>query len=295
MTMFTGLGGDKKSNAVLMKELYDQAHGPNATPAMKAEYAKAQEAWTAKHSTGPFDPSKFATGAKAGSVNSAMSMDEKTKALFPTSHAAGFILIAPNVSANGDWKPTPSQKKGPLMYTSNAGYTGMNEQLRGAKIHGYDENGKYTVIGTHPPLGYPAGTQWDQYIKSSDEAFAAVPPLDKDIVTHRVMEGYKPFDAFPPPMTPGAEYTDQGYGSTTKGKSPFYGDFHMEIQIPKGRRVLDLNHTTGSKFADSSEQEILLNRGTKFRIISDTKVGNTRKVVVQVVDDGHQVDNGGLL
>jgi hypothetical protein len=55
----------------------------------------------------------------------------------------------------------------------------------------------------------------------------------------------------------------------------------MEVRIPKGGKVLDLNHTTKSQH--SGEQEILLNRGTKYRIVSDSKSGDSRKIVVEVV------------
>lgn len=303
---FSGLSNDKAANAKLLKSLYDQAHSPNATAADKAEYAKAQDAWIKKHSSGPFDPQKYVApsshsygspsygGSSYGSA-SPVDLPALTQKAYPTSHDAGFVMAQTGVSVNGDWKPTPAQAKGPKMYTSNAGYEGMNAQLRGAKIMGYDEHGNYVVTGTHPPKGYPDpdGSHWDAYIKSSDEAFAAVPPLDKDIVVGRKMQGYKPFDAYPPPMTAGAEYQDLGYGSTSKKTGTWSGDFHMEIQIPKGRKVLDLNHTTGSNY--SNEEEILLNRGTTYRVISDTKVGNTRKVVVQVIDDGHLPDNGHLI
>lgn len=279
---YNGLTSDKVSNAKLLKQLYDQANAPGATAAQKALYEQAQKDWQAKHSTGPFDPVKFVAPVSSSGPND---MAALTKAKFPTSHAAGFTMVSPSVNANEGWEPTPAQKKGPYMFSTNDGYTGMNEQLRGEKIMGHDDNGKYVVIGTHPPKGYPAGSSWDKYIKSCDEAFQAVPPLDKDIVTSRKMNGYKPFDAFPPPMTPGAQYTDLGYASTSKDPDTWSGDFHMEIQIPKGRRVIDLNHTTGS--AHSSEVEILLNRGSTYQVISDTMVGGTRKVVVQLVNDGH--------
>jgi hypothetical protein len=281
--MFTGLSNDKVANAALLKQLYDQAHGPNATADMKAQYEKAQQAWQSKHSSGPFDPAKYVAPSKP--LKAGANLDEIAKKNFPTSHAAGFVMVPANESANGTWKPTAKQSMGPKMYTTNAGYTGMNEQLRGEKIYGYDDHGNYVVVGTKTPKGYPAGSQWDKYIKSSDDAFQAVPPLDKDIVTVRVMEGYKPFDAYPPPMTPGASYTDMGYGSTSKKVGTWSGDFHMEIQIPAGRKVIDLNHTTGSEY--THENEILLNRGSTFKVVSDTMVGGKRKVVVQLVNDGH--------
>lgn len=265
---FTGLGSDKAANAKLMKELYDQAHGPHASPEAVAEYEKAQQAWQDKHSTGPFDPSKFTdktspAPGSTGSPSSPEALYAKTKKHFPKAAEAGYLLPATNQSLTPGWTPTPEQKKGPLLYSGSA-YSSINNQLR----HGTG----------------PKGGSYDDTIASCDKAFAAVPPLDKDIVLGRQMSGNGPFDSFPPPMTPGAVYQDKGYSSTTKTPGVWSGDLSMEIRVPKGTRVLDLNHTSGSYH--TSEQEVMLNRGTKYRVISDTKVGHTRHVVVEVINSG---------
>lgn len=281
---FTGLGGDKKANATMMKELYDQAHGANPPAGAMAEYEKAQKEWTSHHSTGPFDPTKFSTPSSSTGSGPGADMSAKTKNWFPTSYAAGFVAVSNSVSANGNWKPTPQQAMGPKAFTSNAGYEGMGDQLRGKKIWGTSPRSKqHTVIGTEPAIG-PTGGQWDKQIQSCNEAFAVIPPLEMDMVVSRKFDGYLPFDDAPPYMEPGRDYKDMGYNSTSKSADTWHGSTHLEIQIPKGRKVMDLNHTSGSHYPN--EQEILINRESTYRIISDTKVGGTRKIVVMLMDDG---------
>jgi hypothetical protein len=80
-------------------------------------------------------------------------------------------------------------------------------------------------------------------------------------------------------------YLDHGYNSTSKSRKVWSGDTHMEIRLPKGAKVLDLNHTTGSD--NSGEAEVLLNRESKFRVIEDTtstwEGTHVRHLVVELV------------
>lgn len=314
MVMFTGLGDNKKDNAALMKQLYDQAHGPNATPAMKAEYAKAQEAWTAKHSTGPFDPSKFvaagqmpplgsksnpvAVGAKKQikktgnpgfvpknptyGMPSNLTTDDpevvadNTKKTFPSSYERGYRMVPLTVSANGDWKPEDADKgpgTGAYIYSTNA-YSSINLQLRG--------NPKQGIA----PVG-PTGGQWDNVIAHTDAIFDKVPPTTQKIVLSRRMQESGVFPVPPPPLAPGATYTEPGYSSTAKYTGTWSGSVQMEIRVPPGAKLLDLNHTTGSDHP--TESEVLLPRNTKYRVVSDSwsepgaSKSGKRLLVVEVV------------
>lgn len=187
-----------------------------------------------------------------------------TDSFFDDAKAAGYTTVAASTSANGSWKPADvpglASNSGAYHY-SGGSYSKINAQLR-----------KYKS---------PTGGANDKAIAQMDKEFAAVPPLDHGIVTVRQMSTDGPFPGYPPPMDAGAEFVDHGYSSTSKKTGTWSGQVIMEVRIPKGGKVLDLNHTTKSQH--SGEQEILLNRGTKYRIVSDAKSGDNRKIVVEVV------------
>lgn len=178
--------------------------------------------------------------------------------------AAGFTPVNPEVSANGGWKPSdvPGLKstKGAYHYSGNA-YTEINAQLR-----------KYKSA---------TGGNNDAAIAQMDKEFAAVPPLTAGIVTTRRMSSNGPFPDFPPAMEPGAVFKDHGYSSTSKDPGVWSGKVVMQVRVPAGAKVLDLNHTTGSQH--SGEKEILLNRGSQYRIVSDGMTAGERRIVVELV------------
>jgi hypothetical protein len=310
---FPGLTNNKYDNAQLLKKLYNQAHGPNATAADKAEYAKAQAAWLSKHSSGPFDPSKVLLPGQVpelGSVknpqaggpkqsvkksgnpgftpsNPVYSSDKyastdpeviaaNTKKAFPSSYEAGYRMVPLSQSANGDWKPDDADKgpgTGAYMYSTSS-YGPINEQLRGHSKKGI------------APIG-PTGGKWDNVIAHADSIFEKSPGIASPIVTVRQMGSSGPFPVPPPPLAPGAVFNDPGYGSTSKAPGNWSGHVHMEIRIPTGAKVLDLNHTVGS--AHSSEMELLLPRNTHYRVVSDSwsepgaSPTGARRLVVEVV------------
>jgi hypothetical protein len=178
--------------------------------------------------------------------------------------AAGFTPVNSGESANGDWKPSnvPGLKSTAGAYHYSGGsYTAINTQLR-----------KYKS---------PTGGDNDKAIAQMDKEFAAVPPLTAGIVTTRRMSDKGPFPVIPPPMEPGAVYQDHGYSSTSKDPGVWSGSVVMQVRIPPGARVLDLNHTTGSQH--SGEKEILLNRGSQYRIVSDEMKAGERKITVELV------------
>ena len=183
-----------------------------------------------------------------------------------TAQDEGYEPIPPHVSANGTWKPSdvPGLKSNKGAYTYSGGsYTAINKHLRG---------------GGDPKKGDYAAS-----VAQMDKEFAAVPGLDKDIVTVRKMSNHGPFNPAPPYMDAGGVFEDKGYSSTSKDPGVWSGGVAMQIRIPKGSKVLDLNHTTGSQH--SSEQEILLNRGSKYKVISDGPGhgGQGRLIVVELV------------
>jgi hypothetical protein len=200
------------------------------------------------------------TGGYGGGYDAGVKDD-----FFSDAKAAGYATVPSGQSANGSWKPSDvpglASNAGGYHYSGGA-YSSINAQLRKHK--------KAT------------GGSNDKAIAQMDKEFAAVPPLDHGIVTIRQMSTDGPFPGYPPSMEAGSEFVDHGYSSTSKKTGTWSGDVVMEVRIPKGAKVLDLNHTTGSQH--SGEQEILLNRGTKYKIVSDSKSKyGERKIVVEVV------------
>jgi hypothetical protein len=225
--------------------------------------SNAMKAFEAKHGS-KFDISKVEVMSNATFVPTPS--DLKEHPLYADAVAAGYTPVNPEDSANGDWKPSqvPGLKSSAGAYHYSGGsYTVINTQLR-----------KYKKA---------TGGSNDAAIAQMDKEFAAVPPLTQGIVTTRRMGDKGPFPEIPPPMEPGVVYQDHGYSSTSKDPGVWSGSVVMQVRIPEGARVLDLNHTTGSQHA--SEKEILLNRGSKYRVVSDAQVAGERRIVVELVTE----------
>ncbi|AWY07328.1 hypothetical protein SEA_JACKIEB_8 [Streptomyces phage JackieB] len=223
----------------------------------------AMQKFKEKHGK-PFDISKVEVMPNSTFVPTPS--DLKQHPAYADAIAAGFTPVNPEESANGGWKPSqvPGLKSSAGAYHYSGGsYTDINAQLR-----------KYKSA---------TGGNNDAAIAQMDKEFAAVPPLTQGIVTTRRMSDKGPFPEIPPPMEPGAVYMDHGYSSTSKDPGVWSGSVVMEVRIPAGARVLDLNHTTGSQH--SNEKEILLNRGSKYKIVSDGKVAGERRIVVELVTE----------
>lgn len=263
---YNGLAKNKTTDALMLKALYDQAHSPNATAAQKAAYQQAKTDWDAYYSK-PFDPVKFATktsypqappaAPNKDEAGTAEAQIAHTKAQFTAAHDDGYIAATNGTDIGNGWKPTGAAKAAVYKYTGHA-HEAINGQLRGY----FDYDGNMTT----PPVG-PTGGSMAKVIADMDNAFRQAPPLDHDLVTIRKMGTNGQFPGFPPPMKKGEVYVDDAYGSTAKDKKAYTGTVWVEVRIPKGHKVIDANHASGSQF--SHEQEVLLPRGAKYRVVSD--------------------------
>lgn len=183
---------------------------------------------------------------------------------FNAAKEAGYHHPDFNEDVTEGWTPPHGTKAALKVYTGS-GYSSINAQLR-----------KYGTTG---------GTN-DDNIARIDKAFEAAPGLSKPMVTVRRLHDDGPFPGFPPPMDEGAEYIDYGYGSTSKSTTAWSGSVVMEVRMPKGTKVVDVNHNNVVS-ASTGEQEVLLPRGAKYRVVSDSKDGYQRNIVVEVVSTGH--------
>lgn len=167
------------------------------------------------------------------------------------------------------WKADDQQKEALGNY-SREGYKQINGQLR---------------KGTLKDTGKVADR-----VKAMDQAFKDAPPLAEGVKLTRRLRSDGPFPKNPPPMDAGGVFQDDAFGSTTKvsqyGTQPMSsatkGSVEMEIRVPAGATVLDMNGS-GADVYDRDEHEVLLNRGAQYRVVSDSVTESGRKIVVEVV------------
>jgi 2'-5' RNA ligase len=112
----------------------------------------------------------------------------------------------------------------------------------------------------------------------------ALRPLDEDTVVFRKMGADVLEKKFGSDIKKwvGKEYSDGGYTSTSvKSKGlPFHG-IDMEIRVPKGTKAGYLGSHPDNVFG-KSEQELLLGRGQKFRVLK-VRGGKNPKLIMEVV------------
>lgn len=138
---------------------------------------------------------------------------------------------------------------------TNESYAPMNALLRGTVYESYYEDEKSAKAK----------------ISRLDKVFEEAPTVPSNLVAYREMSS-----GIIDKLKPGDIFQDKGFVSTTIKKDlGFGGDTKLEIRVPKGTKGIYIAPL--SYFED--EQELLLNRNTKFKIIE--KTGN--KVIVEVV------------
>jgi len=242
---------------------------PTTSPEQDTAKAKAVQKALAdfekKHGK-KFDPNSVEVDLY-NSMQPSTPVPQLSSAFFDEAKALGYHHPDGSTDVTGGWKP-PAHTVGALLgYTGEGSYsyTPINAQLRGK------------------------ATQTDaikKRIKLMDEAFADAPGLKEDTVTIRKMKTNGQFPSYPPPMTEGDEYTDYGYGSTSKSTSAWSGKVVMEVRIPKGTKAIDVNHNKVVS-CSTSEQEILLPRGATYRVIKDEMIGGQRRITTEVVSTGN--------
>jgi hypothetical protein len=136
----------------------------------------------------------------------------------------------------------------------------------------YQHNG-YNTLNAILRSGKPAPS-WSTELSTVDKAISTAAPLKEAIVVHRGMT------KVPEGLKEGAVIHDKAYVSTTTdakiaqdfaGKSP--GGCEFRITLPKGHRVLSMEHATKSK-QFSREKEVLLPRNAQFRVTKVEKSGD---------------------
>jgi hypothetical protein len=139
----------------------------------------------------------------------------------------------------------------------------------------------------------PPGTQktGSPQISSIDAAFAASPPLEGDVILYRGFaspESVFKSGKWNPVNVAGTEWTQRSYSSTSGQLSTAqsfagYNGVVMRVIIPKEMKVKGINAKGGQH---PGENEIILERGVRYRVIADYGKGpsdNRRYIDVMVV------------
>lgn len=196
-------------------------------------------------------------------VTSGGKANEPAEVEMPDSGHDEFHEVSPDDSLNSGWLIEDSAQQVALKaYTGYDAYD-INEGLRGDGV-----NGKLAHTVT-----------------ALDLAFQDAPPLASNIEVSRFIEGDGPFPSSPPPMEPGAEFQDAAFVSTSKLRSQAndFGRTEITVRVPKGSRVIDVNHASPVRSEHPKEQEVLLPRGSRFRVVEDSMYIGKRRIVVEVI------------
>lgn len=102
----------------------------------------------------------------------------------------------------------------------------------------------------------------DSKVSGLDKSFKNAPTVPENLVVYREM-GSGIIDD----LKPGDMFQDKGFVSTTiKSTLNWGGGTKLEVRVPKGTKGIYVAPISEFK----SEKELLLNRGTKFRIVEKT-------------------------
>ena len=232
--------------------LHDAASGDEPEKYTKV----AENAWT---SDGLEEDVELTDGVMSGGWNLVVAPPEPV----PAATRADFL---------GAESFTPAEKAAVKAYGMPHGYKTVNPYL--------NNNGQ--VYDTSIPGLRPATAQEKAFaektIKDLDSAFGKAAPLDHEVTVVR-RSGAEQFGT--DPLAPGDTFTNAAYLSTALpgGKKNGYGyeskPVQWEITLPKGAKALQGN---------AHENEILLPRGSRFVVESDTTdASGLRHLKVRVV------------
>ena len=156
-----------------------------------------------------------------------------------------------------------------LLYYKGSGYGGINDLLRG----------KPRMLPDDPVIRETYRKNIEERITHIDSAFSKAEPLTEPIRVRR--DSYIDFIGVSD-QQPGNLFIDDGYVSTSahpKGAGFGHG-LTMDIYVPPGVRVIPTDEMT-SDGKLLGEAEVLLPRGTTFRVVSTDPANNT--IVLEVL------------
>ena len=152
---------------------------------------------------------------------------------------------------------------------------------------GYEDINGHLRFGDKHEFGYLDRPVVDESIKGLDAVFEKIPPLERPVEVKRgVSNSNKMFGAVGSRV--GKEFTDKGYVSTTHHASERYGSIEfggtdkadLSIVLPKGAK--GFQPITHGQFGDK-EGEVLLPRGSRFKVVKDFMDGALRRLELELV------------
>jgi len=163
----------------------------------------------------------------------------------------------------GEWRKAidKAEKAAVIKYTSDY-YTNMNGWLRG-----------FMSDSSFTPAEF---SRLKKYIVDCETALEKS-VLPDDILVHRqagdaMLQLYK--------KAPNGVFFDEGFTSTTPVKGSFEGEIDIEINVPAGRGAgMWVDPISDNK----GENEFLINRGTKFKVIEIDESGDRPLVKLEVI------------
>lgn len=143
----------------------------------------------------------------------------------------------------------------------------------------YSGDGAYESLNSALRKGESLGGAQKNLASAMDEEIDKLPRVPQNMNVYRgVYKGREVFGS----MEPGDTFSDKSYVSTTatrKIADGFSNDFVMKIQVKKGSKGAFIKEI--SEY--SEENELLLPRGSKFRVVSKAEVGTKTEMTVELL------------
>ena len=128
-------------------------------------------------------------------------------------------------------------------------------------LRGYTGSGFIDVNKFLRGVGSVADPKTTQnVIKGIDQAFDAVPPLDRPIKVYRGLDktAFEKLNLYP-----GDEFRDDGFTSTALTKYDAFSGVKMEIRVPAGARAIYVDPISINR----GEHELIIDRSSKYRVL----------------------------
>lgn len=149
---------------------------------------------------------------------------------------------------------------------------------------GYDVVNRKLRFGSYADSAYEfewKDAEVNKLLTGLDKSFQNAPTVPSNLIAYRGVNS-RLFDN----LAVGDSFTDKGFVSTSIDPAQTMSGWQMEIRIPAGTKGIYIEQVSNV----ASEMELLLNRGTRFRVLEiqrsvnkyGTKIG---KAVVQVEND----------
>ena len=172
-------------------------------------------------------------------------------------------------------------------YTKHAAENGYNTPAHSAAVSYYQSSSGCEAMNSHLWKGSNASPTTQKHIKNLDDAFKKT-ATPHDMVTVRSKGAYDNLFQMAKHMDVGDTYKPSGYDSSSLQSNNNWGGGNVRIvyRIPKGYHALSINGVHGNYHAYGSENEILIPRGSQWKVIGKQTKGGKITITVTPLGDG---------